>query len=228
MLIEAPTRLRAAASDLASGQFPDGASPSLTWFIADSGAGPLGLGVSCGAAAPPHAAAAALLLADAEPVLAALDIAQGEPLAWSWVAQPHAPAPGPSSGLVLRSRTDPATCVRLPWAWWRARQSRAHAVADWAEAFEWPEVPATLRAGRLRLSAHVAEQPFRPDGQRIKQMKNATVVIKYGGHAMDKPELSSAFAADLAQLTEQANKMRDRIQALEAILDAEHPNWRDR
>lgn len=34
-------------------------------------------------------------------------------------------------------------------------------------------------------------------------MKNATVVIKYGGHAMDKPELSSAFAADLAQLTEQ-------------------------
>ena len=34
-------------------------------------------------------------------------------------------------------------------------------------------------------------------------MKNATVVFKYGGHAMDKPELSSAFAADLAQLTEQ-------------------------
>ncbi len=153
MLIEAPTRLRAAASDLESGQSPDGASPSLTWFIADSGAGPLGLGVPCGAAAPPHAAAAAVLLADAEPVPAALDIAQGEPLAWSWVAQPHAPAPGPSSGLVLRSRTDPATCVHLPWAWWRARQSRAHAVADWAEAFEWPEVPATLRAGRLRLSA---------------------------------------------------------------------------
>lgn len=31
-------------------------------------------------------------------------------------------------------------------------------------------------------------------------MPNATVVIKYGGHAMDKPELSRAFAQDLAML----------------------------
>ena len=34
-------------------------------------------------------------------------------------------------------------------------------------------------------------------------MKDTTVVIKYGGHAMDKPDLSSAFATDLAQLSEQ-------------------------
>lgn len=34
-------------------------------------------------------------------------------------------------------------------------------------------------------------------------MNSTTVVIKYGGHAMDRPELSSAFAADLAQLSEQ-------------------------
>jgi len=34
-------------------------------------------------------------------------------------------------------------------------------------------------------------------------MNSATVVIKYGGHAMDKPDLSSAFATDIAQLTEQ-------------------------
>lgn len=60
-----------------------------------------------------------------------------------------------------------------------------------------------MKGPRLSLSAHVAEQPFRPEGQRIKQMKNATVVIKYGGHAMDKPDLSSAFATDLAQLSEQ-------------------------
>ncbi|MDR9889766.1 envelope stress response membrane protein PspB [Pseudenterobacter timonensis] len=32
----------------------------------------------------------------------------------------------------------------------------------------------------------------------------------------------------LAQLTEEAGRMRERIQALEAILDAEHPNWRER
>ena len=31
-------------------------------------------------------------------------------------------------------------------------------------------------------------------------MSHATVVIKYGGHAMDKPELSRAFAQDLALL----------------------------
>ena len=32
----------------------------------------------------------------------------------------------------------------------------------------------------------------------------------------------------LAQLADEAKRMRERIQALESILDAEHPNWRDR
>ncbi|MDT3412290.1 envelope stress response membrane protein PspB [Kosakonia cowanii] len=32
----------------------------------------------------------------------------------------------------------------------------------------------------------------------------------------------------LLQLTDEATRMRERIQALEDILDAEHPNWRDR
>jgi phage shock protein B len=41
-------------------------------------------------------------------------------------------------------------------------------------------------------------------------------------------ELSQSEQQRLVQLSEQANKMRERIQALEAILDAEHPNWRDR
>lgn len=31
----------------------------------------------------------------------------------------------------------------------------------------------------------------------------------------------------LAQLTEEAQRMRERIQSLEQILDAEHPNWRN-
>lgn len=31
----------------------------------------------------------------------------------------------------------------------------------------------------------------------------------------------------LAQLTEESRRMRDRIQSLEQILDAEHPNWRN-
>jgi phage shock protein B len=41
-------------------------------------------------------------------------------------------------------------------------------------------------------------------------------------------DLSQSEQQRLVQLSDQANKMRDRIQALEAILDAEHPNWRDR
>lgn len=32
----------------------------------------------------------------------------------------------------------------------------------------------------------------------------------------------------LMQLTDEAKRMRERLQALEAILDAEHPNWRDK
>ena len=32
----------------------------------------------------------------------------------------------------------------------------------------------------------------------------------------------------LLQLTDEATRMRERIQALEDILDAEHPNWRDK
>jgi len=32
----------------------------------------------------------------------------------------------------------------------------------------------------------------------------------------------------LLQLTDEATRTRERIQALEDILDAEHPNWRDR
>ena len=41
-------------------------------------------------------------------------------------------------------------------------------------------------------------------------------------------ELSQREQQRLIQLSDEANKMRERIQALEAILDAEHPNWRDR
>ena len=32
----------------------------------------------------------------------------------------------------------------------------------------------------------------------------------------------------LSQSEQQAKRMRERIASLEAILDAEHPNWRDR
>ncbi|HFJ0016374.1 envelope stress response membrane protein PspB [Shigella boydii] len=43
-----------------------------------------------------------------------------------------------------------------------------------------------------------------------------------------RDELSQSEQQRLAQLADEAKRMRERIQALESILDVEHPNWRDR
>ncbi|GCU73294.1 phage shock protein B [Escherichia coli] len=43
-----------------------------------------------------------------------------------------------------------------------------------------------------------------------------------------RDELSQSEQQRLAQLADEAKRMRERFQALESILDAEHPNWRDR
>jgi len=40
-------------------------------------------------------------------------------------------------------------------------------------------------------------------------------------------DLSQNEQQRLMQLTDEAKKMRERIQTLEDILDAEHPNWRN-
>ncbi|EPT6910570.1 envelope stress response membrane protein PspB [Cronobacter sakazakii] len=39
--------------------------------------------------------------------------------------------------------------------------------------------------------------------------------------------LSQSEQQRLAQLNEETQRMRERIHALEQILDAEHPNWRN-
>lgn len=44
----------------------------------------------------------------------------------------------------------------------------------------------------------------------------------------NRGELSQNEQQRLAQLTDEAKRMRERIQSLEDILDAEHPNWRER
>ncbi|EPV9786366.1 envelope stress response membrane protein PspB [Escherichia coli] len=41
-------------------------------------------------------------------------------------------------------------------------------------------------------------------------------------------ELAQSEQQRLVELNQDAQRMRERIQALEGILDAEHPNWRDR
>ncbi|MEJ4044349.1 envelope stress response membrane protein PspB [Erwinia sp. SLM-02] len=50
--------------------------------------------------------------------------------------------------------------------------------------------------------------------------------LHYSNRQNRGADLSQGDLQRLQQLTGEAKKMRERIQALEAILDAEHPNWR--
>ncbi|MGB7801615.1 envelope stress response membrane protein PspB [Buttiauxella sp.] len=52
--------------------------------------------------------------------------------------------------------------------------------------------------------------------------------LHYNNRAENGGQLSQGEQQRLAQLTDEARRMRERIQALEQILDAEHPNWRDK
>ncbi|MCT4717135.1 envelope stress response membrane protein PspB [Enterobacteriaceae bacterium H18W14] len=52
--------------------------------------------------------------------------------------------------------------------------------------------------------------------------------LHYNNCSANGGQLSLGEQQRLAQLTDEAKRMRDRIQALEQILDAEHPNWRDK
>jgi len=52
--------------------------------------------------------------------------------------------------------------------------------------------------------------------------------LHYNNRAENGGQLSQGEHQRLAQLTDDARRMRERIQALEQILDAEHPNWRDK
>jgi phage shock protein B len=50
--------------------------------------------------------------------------------------------------------------------------------------------------------------------------------LHYSNRQQSGVQLSHQEMQRLTQLAEQASRMRDRIQALEDILDAEHPNCR--
>ncbi|WON78680.1 envelope stress response membrane protein PspB [Serratia sp. UGAL515B_01] len=50
--------------------------------------------------------------------------------------------------------------------------------------------------------------------------------LHYSNRQQNGIQLSHHEMQRLTQLTEEAVRMRERIQALEDILDAEHPNWR--
>lgn len=50
--------------------------------------------------------------------------------------------------------------------------------------------------------------------------------LHYSNRQQNGIQLSHHEMQRLAQLADDAKRMRERIQALEEILDAEHPNWR--
>ncbi|WP_058910250.1 envelope stress response membrane protein PspB [Entomohabitans teleogrylli] len=51
--------------------------------------------------------------------------------------------------------------------------------------------------------------------------------LHYSNRADRGSQLSASDQQRLQQLTEEAQRMRERIATLEQILDAEHPNWRN-
>jgi phage shock protein B len=50
--------------------------------------------------------------------------------------------------------------------------------------------------------------------------------LHYSNKRNGGTELSQSEIQRLQRVTKDAQQMRERINALEAILDAEHPNWR--
>ncbi|MGC6230872.1 envelope stress response membrane protein PspB [Hafnia paralvei] len=51
--------------------------------------------------------------------------------------------------------------------------------------------------------------------------------LHYSNRQQNDSVLQAQEVQRLTQLNEEAQRMRQRISALESILDAEHPNWRD-
>lgn len=51
--------------------------------------------------------------------------------------------------------------------------------------------------------------------------------LHYGNHQQNDQLLPTQELQSLSQLNEQAQRMQQRIGSLEAMLDVEHPNWRE-
>ena len=50
--------------------------------------------------------------------------------------------------------------------------------------------------------------------------------LHYSNRQQNGTQLSQHEIQNLSRLTQDAQRMRERIQALEEILDSEHPGWR--
>ena len=202
------TRARAPSAELAQPAEADRAHRPASrqrpltpaWFVADTSSGSLGLALTQGATPPRHAADAALALWAIEPLLVALDAASAEPLHWRW--QPQRPTPAP--GLSLCPRGDSGVHVHLPWTWLQTQSSPGDPCksSSWVQAFEWPRVPATIRAGQLRLSAEELDE-LEPGGAVLWHMAgmgpwNGRLVCEAG--AIDLASVELCGAADVGPL----------------------------
>lgn len=116
-----------------------------TWFEAETPHGPLRLCVGSPDGAARHAAGAAIVLHDCEPLLAGLDEWSGPPLAWRWTQSPAAVAVPGAAHIEWRAARARLAC---PWAWLRERRAPR---GTWADELQWPAVPARLVGARLRL-----------------------------------------------------------------------------
>lgn len=54
------------------------------------------------------------------------------------------------------------------------------------------------------------------------------VILHYRSRNKVNQGLSAEETAEIQQLAQQAERMRERIQTLESILDADSPKWRDK
>lgn len=52
--------------------------------------------------------------------------------------------------------------------------------------------------------------------------------LHYSNRSSNGVEITQQESQRLAQLVQQAQQMQERIQTLEEILDAQHPNWKAR
>jgi hypothetical protein len=163
-----------------------------TWFEAACAFGHVGLCASPGTQTACHAAEAAIMLREAEPLLAALDEWTGAELAWRWVE-------APPQGRLARARRRgdsqvPECLVFWPWAMLRSLPAPR---AGLAAQLDWPIVAAELVLGRLQIGLHELEL-LEPGGAVLISQSMQPAWQGTLRAADEAPDATSGVAVDLS------------------------------
>ncbi len=143
-----PLRLRVASAATASATTSATATSAASAASAISAASAACAGAGHAGVAR-HAADAAIVLGEAEELLAALDAWAGGPLDWRWSPAPK-PMPPAGAAACVHWR-GPAHQIVCPWAWLRALPPPEVALAGIARQLHWPAVDTVLGIARLCL-----------------------------------------------------------------------------